>query len=216
MSQPSTQWIDISMTIHSGMAYWPDNPPVEITSSQCIAHGDVCNVSQLSLGSHTGTHVDALRHFIKDDLGIDAMPLETTIGPARVIAIEDPESIKAAELKRHNIKSGERLLFKTRNSEQPQRTEEFMPDFVYIATDGAKYLAEQQVRLVGVDYLSVGQYQGNVVEVHKALLGSGVWAIEGLMLKDVAPGDYELICLPVKIANGDAGLARAVLRPLIG
>ncbi|NJL85081.1 MAG: cyclase family protein [Leptolyngbyaceae cyanobacterium SM1_1_3] len=216
MTQLATEWIDISMTIRTGMAHWPDNPPVEITSSQCMAHGDICNVSKLSLGSHTGTHVDALRHFIKDDLGIDAMPLETTVGPARVIAIEDPESIKAVELERHNIKSGERLLFKTCNSKQPQQTEEFKEDFVYIATDGAEYLAQKQVRLVGVDYLSVGQYQGNVVEVHRALLGSGIWAIEGLMLGKVAPGDYELICLPIKIANGDAGLARAIIRPLIG
>ena len=196
------------------MAHWPDNPGITIEPSLCLAHGDVCNVSKLTLGSHTGTHVDGLRHFIKDGLGIDAMPLEATIGRARVIAIQDSESIKVEEIEPHNLQAGDRILFKTLNSQRCYATDEFVEDFVYISTAAAQYLAQRKVRTVGVDYLSVGGYQGNVVEVHQALLGAGIWVIEGLNLAAVEPGEYELICLPIKLENGDAGLARAILRPL--
>ncbi|WP_036487974.1 cyclase family protein [Myxosarcina sp. GI1] len=210
----SSDWIDVSLTIHTGMAHWPDNPGIKIEPSLCLAHGDVCNVSKLTLGSHTGTHVDGLNHFIKGGLGIDKMPLDATIGKARVIGIEDTESIKVAEIAPHNLQAGDRVLFKTVNSERCYQQDDFVEDFVYISTEAAEYLAERQVRTVGVDYLSVGGYQGNVVEVHHALLGSGIWVIEGLNLSAIAPGEYELICLPIKIQDGDAGLARAILKPL--
>lgn len=210
----SNNWIDISLTIYSGMPHWPDNPPVSIEPSQCLTHGDVCNVSKITLGSHTGTHVDGINHFIKGGMGIDQMPLDATIGRARVIEIKDPEFINVAEIEPHNIQAGERILFKTQNSSRALKSETFVENFVHISTEAANYLAKKQVRTVGVDYLSVGGYQGNVVEVHRALLGSGIWAIEGLNLSQVKPGEYELICLPIKAKNGDAGLARAILRPL--
>ncbi|HHP7231227.1 MAG TPA: cyclase family protein [Xenococcaceae cyanobacterium] len=210
----SNNWLDISLTIYSGMPYWPDNPSVNIEPSKCLAHGDVCNISKLTLGSHTGTHVDGINHFIKGGLGIDQMPLDATIGKARVIEIKDPESIKVAEIEPYNIQAGERILFKTQNSDRCYQSEQFVTDFVHISTAAAQYLAAKQVRTVGVDYLSVGGYQGNVVEVHQALLGAGIWAIEGLNLAQVTPGEYELICLPIKLKDGDAGLARAILRPL--
>ena len=210
----SNDWIDISLTIHPGMPYWPDNPAVSIEPSQCLAHGDVCNVSKLTIGTHTGTHVDGINHFIKDGMGVDQMPLDAAIGKARVIEIKDPEQIKVAEIEPHNIQAGERILFKTKNSNHALRSPSFVEDFVHISTAAAQYLADKQVRTVGVDYLSVGGYQGNVVDVHHALLGSGIWAIEGLDLSQVEPGYYELICLPIKLKNGDGGLARAILRPL--
>ena len=209
----SDNWIDISLTIHPGMPYWPDNPAVEIEPSQCLAHGDVCNVSKLTIGTHTGTHVDGINHFIKGGMGIDKMPLDATIGKARVIEIKDPKQITVAEIEPHDIQEGERILFKTRNSDRALTTDKFLEDFVHISTDAANYLAEKKVRTVGVDYLSVGGYQGNVVEVHHALLGSGIWAIEGLNFARVEPGEYELICLPIKLKDGDGGLARAILKP---
>ncbi len=209
----SNSWIDISLTIHPGMPYWPNNPPINIEPSQCLAHGDVCNVSKLTIGTHTGTHVDGINHFIKGGMGIDQMPLEATIGKARVIEIKDPQQIKVAEIEPHNIQAGERILFKTINSDRALKSDQFVEDFVHISTGAAQYLAEKKVRTVGVDYLSVGGYQGNVVEVHHALLGSGIWAIEGLDLSQVEPGEYELICLPIKLKDGDGGLARAILRP---
>lgn len=210
----SDNWIDISLTIRPGMPYWPDNPAVTIEPSQCLAHGDVCNVSKMTIGTHTGTHVDGLNHFIKGAVGIDQMPLDATIGKARVIEIKNPKQITVEEIAPHNIQVGERILFKTRNSNNALKSETFVEDFVHISTEAAKYLAEKKVRTVGVDYLSVGGYQGNVVEVHHALLGSGIWAIEGLNLSEVEPGEYELICLPIKLQDGDGGLARAILRPI--
>ena len=210
----SHNWIDISLTIHPGMPYWPDNPAVEIEPSQCLAHGDVCNVSKLTIGTHTGTHVDGINHFIKGGMGIDKMPLDATIGRARVIEIKNSKQITVAEIEPHDIREGERILFKTQNSDRALTTDKFLEDFVHISTDAANYLAEKRVRTVGVDYLSVGGYQGNVVEVHHALLGSGIWAIEGLNFAGVEPGEYELICLPIKLKDGDGGLARAILKPL--
>lgn len=208
----SDRWIDISLTIHPGMPYWPDNPAVTIEPSQCLAHGDVCNVSKLTIGTHTGTHVDGINHFIKGGMGVDKMPLDATIGRARVIEIKDPKQITVAEIEPHNIQEGERILFKTQNSTNALKSDNFIEDFVHISTEAAKYLAEKKVRTVGVDYLSVGGYAGNVVEVHHALLGSGIWAIEGLNLSSVEPGEYELICLPIKLKDGDGGLARAILK----
>jgi arylformamidase len=210
----ANNWIDISLTIYPGMPYWPDNPAVSVEPSQCLAHGDVCNVSKLTIGTHTGTHVDGINHFIKGGMGIDQMPLDATIGKARVLEIKDSESIKVAELEPYNIQAGERILFKTQNSTLALKTNQFIEDFVYISTEAASYLATKKVRTVGVDYLSVGGYEGNVVEVHHALLGSGIWAIEGLNLAEVEPGEYELICLPIKLKDGDGGLARAILRSL--
>ena len=209
----SNNWIDISLTIHPEMPYWPDNPAVSIEPSQCLAHGDVCNVSKMTLGTHTGTHVDGINHFIKGGVGVDKMPLDAGIGKARVIEIKDPKQITVAEIEPHNIQEGERILFKTRNSDRALKSDSFAEDFVHISTEAANYLAEKKVRTVGVDYLSVGGYQGNVVEVHHALLGSGIWAVEGLDLSQVEPGEYELICLPIKLKDGDGGLARAILRP---
>ncbi|MGD1919659.1 MAG: cyclase family protein [Pleurocapsa sp.] len=209
-----SNWIDISLTIHPGMPYWPDNPAVNVEPSQCLAHGDVCNVSKMTIGTHTGTHVDGINHFIKGGIGIDRMPLDATSGKARVIAIKDAKQIKVAEIEPHNIQPGERILFKTRNSDLALKSERFVEDFVHISTDAAKYLAEKKVRTVGVDYLSVGGYEGNVIDVHHALLGSGIWAIEGLDLSQVEPGEYELICLPIKLKDGDGGLARAILKKI--
>ena len=210
----SNNWIDISLTIHPGMPYWPDNPAVSVEPSQCLAHGDVCNVSKMTIGTHTGTHVDGINHFIKGGIGVDKMPLDAGIGRARVIQIKDPKQIKVEEIEPHNIQEGERILFKTQNSDRALKSDRFVEDFVHISTEAAHYLAEKKVRTVGVDYLSVGGYEGNVVEVHHALLGSGIWAIEGLDLSKVEPGEYELICLPIKLKDGDGGLARAILRSI--
>ncbi|NJR44715.1 MAG: cyclase family protein [Hyellaceae cyanobacterium CSU_1_1] len=212
----SNDWIDISLTIHPEMPYWPDNPAITIEPSQCLAHGDVCNVSKMTIGTHTGTHIDGINHFIKGGIGIDQMPLDATIGRARVIEIKDPHQVKVEELEPHNIKPGERILFKTRNSDFALKSDTFVEDFVHISTEAARYLAEKKVRTVGVDYLSIGGYKGNAIEVHYVLLGSGIWAIEGLNLNlaEVEPGEYELICLPIKLKDGNGGLARAILHPI--
>jgi arylformamidase len=205
-------WIDISVPLHTGMVHWPDNPPVSIERVQDIGRGDTANVSKLSLGAHTGTHMDAPVHFLPGGKSIDAMPLAATIGLARVIEIQDSESIKPAELHMHQIQSGERILFKTRNSARCWQSNDFVEDFVYISREAAQYLAAQRIQTVGVDYLSVGGFFKDAVETHRALLSAGIWIIEGLNLSSVQPGTYELICLPLKIAGSDGAPARAILR----
>jgi len=205
-------WIDISVPVHSGMVHWPKDPEIKVERVMEMARGDVCNVSHLSLGAHTGTHMDAPLHFIAKGKSIDQLPFEATIGLTRVIEIADEESIKPEELRPHRIKAGERILFKTRNSEESWRTNEFDEDFVYISREGAQFLAERKVRTVGVDYLSVGGYKRDGVETHHALLGAGIWVIEGLNLARVKPGQYELVCLPIKLEGAEGAPARALLR----
>lgn len=196
------------------MVAWPGDPPVRIERAQSIERGDEVNVTHLDLGAHTGTHMDAPFHFFDDAAGIDTMPLEATIGPARVIAAEATGAISAEELRRHAPAAGERLLIKTRNSDRPWDGERFNEDFVHLGPDAAAYLAECGIRAVGVDYLSVGGYRDGSAETHRALLGAGIWIIEGLYLGGVAAGSYELVCLPIRLAGADGAPARALLRPL--
>jgi len=215
-SSPETTaaWIDISVPLYTGMVHWPDNPTVRIERMQDLARGDAANVSKLELGAHTGTHMDAPRHFFADGAGLDEMPLDAALGPARVIRIEHPQAILPAELEAHNLQAGERVLFRTQNSERCWNTDQFVEDFVYISAAAAQVLVDRQVRTVGVDYLSVGGYAHDGVETHQVLLGAGLWLIEGLNLAAVAPGAYELVCLPLRVAGADGAPARAILRPL--
>ncbi len=208
------RWIDVSVPLRSGMVHWPDDPAVRIERTRRLECGDVCNFSALSMGAHTGTHMDAPLHFLPRGAAMDRMPFSATIGPARVIAIRDPESIKPEELRRHRIRRGERILFKTRNSARCWDQDKFVEDFVFISKEAAQYLAERRIRTVGVDYLSVGGFRPDGRETHLALLGAGIWIIEGLDLSRVRPGRYELLCLPLRIQGGEGGPARALLRPV--
>ncbi len=203
--------IDISVPIYSGMVHWPDNPPVLIKRMQDIGRGDAANVSKLEMGAHTGTHMDAPRHFLADGNGMDTMPLDATIGPARVIRIDHPQAILPEELAQHNLQPGERVLFRTRNSERCWDTDDFVEDFVYVSAAAAQFLADRQVRTIGVDYLSVGGYVYDGVETHQIVLSAGIWVIEGLNMSAVEPGTYQLICLPLRIVGADGAPARAVL-----
>jgi arylformamidase len=211
--ESSGAWIDISVPIYSGMVHWPDNPPVKIERIQDLAHGDAANVSKIELGAHTGTHMDAPRHFLKEGIGLDEMPLDATIGQVRVISIKHPQAILRAELELHNLQAGERVLFRTLNSERCWKTDQFVEDFVYISAAAAQYLVERQIRTIGIDYLSVGGYVYDGVETHQILLSAGIWLIEGLNLSTVKPGIYEFICLPLRILGADGAPARAILRP---
>jgi arylformamidase len=210
----SETWIDISVPLYTGMVHWPDNPPVQIERVLNMDAGDAANVSALSLGAHTGTHIDAPVHFLPQGAGVDTLPLSATLGPARVIEITDGESIKRQELERHAIQRGERILFKTRNSARCWQSDAFVEDFVYLAAEAARYLADVGVRTVGVDYLSVGGFVRDGEATHRALLSAEVCIIEGLNLSQVKPGTYELVCLPLKIRGADGAPARAVLRVL--
>jgi arylformamidase len=206
------EWIDVSVPLRTGMVHWPDNPPVLIERTLDIGLGDVANVSKLSVGAHTETHMDAPLNFFHKGKGIHTMPLSVGMGQARVIEIHDAESIKPEELYPHQIQRGERVLFKTRNSPRVWQTNDFVEDFVYISQEAARYLAAQRVQIVGIDYLSVGGFTKDGVETHHALLEAGIWLIEGLNLTNITPGIYELICLPLKIEDADGAPARAILR----
>jgi arylformamidase len=205
-------WRDVSVPVRDGMVHWPSDPPVEIGRRESIDAGDVANLTALSMSAHTGTHMDAPLHFIADGPAIDELPPEVAIGPARVIRIEDPRAVTAEELRRHDPHAGERLLLRTRNSDRAWWEEGFDDSFVHIEPEAARLLAEAGVAMVGVDYLSVGGMQSGA-ETHRHLLGAGIWIIEGLSLGEVEDGEYELICLPLRLVGSDGAPARALLRP---
>lgn len=207
-SVAATEWIDVSVSIYGGMVHWPNNPPITLNAVMDVARGDICTVSALEMGTHTGTHIDGPVHFIPGGAGVDAVPLQNLVGTARVIEIEDPNAVTRAELLKHNLGHSKRLLFKTRNSQRCWTGPEFVSNCVSLAEDAATYLAELNTLAIGIDYLSVGS-----PEVHRTLFGAGVAIIEGLNLFDVNPGEYEFICLPIRIAGGDGAPARALLRP---
>ena len=192
--------------------HWPGDPPVTIELVNDMEHGDTANLSKISMGAHSGTHVDAPIHFIQHGPGVDTAPLGTMVGRARVIEINDTESIKPEELLPHRIRRGERILFKTRNSSYVWQTDEFVEDFIYISDEAARFLVDRGVILVGIDYLSVGSFRHGGSNVHRVLLSGGVWIIEGLDLSGVTSGKYELICLPLRLAQRDGAPARAILR----
>jgi arylformamidase len=210
----ASQWIDISTPLENGVVTWPGDPLFSSTRIADMSRGDSCNVTAVAMPAHTGTHVDAPLHFLAAGGGVETIPLDAFLGPARVIVISDPVAVRAAELARHDIPLGGRVLFKTRNSAQSWHRAAFIEDFVYIARDAAELLVEQQVRLVGVDYLSVGKPGDEGAEVHRILLTARMCLLEGLQLAAVQPGDYELACLPLKLMGADGAPARAVLRPL--
>ena len=205
-------WIDISVPIYTGMVRWPGDPGIVVSRAKSIDKGDVCNVSQLALGAHTGTHMDAPLHFIANGRSMEKLPIDATVGPCRVVEIKDRESIKPAELRPFKFKPGERILFKTPNSRRSWKTADFDEDFVYISKEAAQFLVDRGVMTVGVDYLSIGGFKKDGVETHRIMLGAGIWVIEGLNLSKVKPGKYELACLPLKIVGADGAPARAVLR----
>jgi arylformamidase len=192
-------WIDISLPLRNRMQHWPGDISPEFS------------LSEMRLHPHTGTHIDAPLHFIPGALTIDAMPPEATIGPARVLQMEAAD-ITAAVLAPLELQRGERVLFRTANSKRHWRGSCFRKQFAAVTPDGARHLAERGVRTVGIDYLSIGPYGGEGCETHTILLGAGIWVIEGLNLQSVAPGEYELICLPLRIEGGDGAPARAFLR----
>ncbi|KPL74934.1 cyclase family protein [Bellilinea caldifistulae] len=204
---------DISVTISPTLPTWPGDPKAIVERVSAIAKGANANVSRMDMGVHTGTHVDAPLHFIDGTSAVEAMNLEVLIGPARVVQVGDEVNVITREvLEGLDIPSStSRLLFKTRNSYYwANQVQEFQTDFVGIDESGSKYLVEKGVRLVGVDYLSVAPYKQSR-PTHQILLGANIVIIEGLDLSAIQPGEYQLICLPLKIEGSDGAPARAVL-----
>lgn len=207
----ATEWIDISVPIYAGMVRWPGDPPVEISQPMHLDRGDICTVSRLALGVHTGTHVDAPNHFLKGAKSVDSLSPEAMVGPARVIEIFQTAAIGEAELSGRGIERGDRILLKTSNSTRCWSTDEFVPDYAHLTLGGAAYLAGLGVHTIGIDYLSIG-HGDEVPAVHRTLLAAEVLIIEGLNFSGVEPGAYDLVCLPLKIRGGDGAPARALLK----
>jgi arylformamidase len=202
---------DISVPIRSGGLVYPGNPEIDISLQQAVAKGASANVSNIRFGSHTGTHADAARHFFDDGQPVDKIPLERLIGPAMLVSFGDKVlSVGAAELREHDVKGHKRILIRTRNSALLSQ-EEFVKDYTYLAPDGAQYLVDLGVELVGVDYLSIEQFHSGHHRTHRTLLGHSVVIVEGLDLSAPPPGEYQLICLPLRIEGCDGAPARAVL-----
>ena len=210
-----SNWIDISTPVHPGMPLWPGDPGLNFTRVMDQESGDICTLTQASLSAHTGTHMDAPLHFVRKSATMESWPIEATVGPARVIRIANPTAIHRDELLQHSIQPGERILFRTANSDRDWGKLPFDENFVFIAKDAAEYLAECGIRSVGVDYLSVGGFHQDIVETPVALLGTGIWIMEGLVLNAIEPGDYELVCLPLKWVNAEGAPSRAILRRVV-
>ena len=139
------RWIDLTVTLHNDLVHWPGNPPIQIQTLQDMKQGDPKNLSAFSMGAHSGTHMDAPKHFMKDGISLDRLLLEVVVGAARVIEIQDPECIKSEELRRHHIPPRERILFKTKNSSRMWHKRKFLKDFVYLSKEAASELARIKV-----------------------------------------------------------------------
>jgi arylformamidase len=210
-------WYDISVPLKQGMNYLPLDPVApKIYRFSDVELGAKVTMSMLEIISHTGTHIDAPRHFIPGGSTVSDMPLNATIGPARVIEIKDPKTIKVQELERHHIKKGERILCKTRNSPVVYESSKFVEDYVYLDSDAAAYLAEKGIILFGLDCITIGNIKDeeSVIKTHQSLLSAGIYILEDCALANVPAGEYELLCLPLLMYKGDAGPCRAILRPL--
>ena len=206
---------DISAKVTASMPIYPNDLSIKITSWASIAKNDPANVTTLNFSAHTGTHVDAPAHFIEGAMKVDELPLDILIGRALVIEIpDDVRAVDAELLSSQNLYGATRVLFKTRNSSFWDEAEDFREDYTYLTTAAARLLVELGVRLVGIDYLSIEEFASTTYATHKMLLSREVIIIEGLNLREVPAGEYELICLPLKIAEGlgDGAPARAILR----
>jgi arylformamidase len=204
--------LDVSVLLAAGIPSYPGNIPFEMTPVKRVANGDSSNSSRLVMGTHTGTHVDAPRHFFDDKPGVDGLALELLVGRARVIDLPHRGGITEAHLAAAGLREDLRVLLKTPNSALWNLSDGFHQDYTYLTEGGAKFLVDQGVKVIGVDYLSVEQFKKAGAPAHRMLLGNGVIIIEGLNLSDADPGQYEMYCLPLRIAGADGAPARVVLK----
>lgn len=207
------RYYDITMEISSNMAVWPGDPPVQVERIQKLEQGAPANVSKICMGVHSGTHVDAPFHFLKEGKTLSEIPLDRYIGPVNVIEIpEKVDRISASTLEGVDPSLiVERVLFKTRNSKRTQDSSfRFNPDYVGIDESGAAFLVRMGVQLIGIDAFSVAPFREGK-EVHEVLLEHEIILLEGLTLAAIEPGTYQLCCLPLRLGEAEGAPARAVL-----
>ncbi|MCB1106589.1 MAG: cyclase family protein [Chlamydiia bacterium] len=203
---------DISLTLSESIPTWRADPKPQFRKTLSLEKGEVANVSHMSLCVHAGTHVDAPCHFLKGGSTVETLPLEILVGKAVVIEAMEADRLTQEVFEKASIPPDtERLLVKTGNSKEWEKgATEFIEDYVGVSADGAKYLVEKGIKLIGVDYLSVAPLD-EIVPTHETLLKGEVVIIEGLNLSKIEPGTYTLYCLPLKIAGSDGAPARVIL-----
>lgn len=207
-------WTDLTRSIHPALVTWPGDPPPTITPCARIEAGDSCNTSLLRFPSHLGTHLDAPYHFINHGKRLHEVDLDALIGPARLVDCSQAEGcITRAGLEQIDLDGARRVLFRTACRDWLDDPA-FHPDYVALDPEAAEYLVEREVRLVGIDYLSIEPFGCEGNRVHQVLLGNEIVVVEGLDLSGLPEGDVEFICLPLKIRDGDGSPCRAVARPL--
>jgi arylformamidase len=203
--------IDVSVPLDSSLPTYPGNTPFSLEPIKRIQQGGSSNVSSLHMSAHGGTHVDAPRHFFDDQPGTEALPLDLLLGRARVIEVRSPDGITADDLRTIDFSQDVRLLIKTRNS-QYWGSPEFQTGYAGVTESAARLIVDRGIKVLGVDYLSVEEFKKPGAPAHHILLGGGTIVIEGLNLRDVDPGIYDLLCLPLPIVGSDGAPARVILR----
>ncbi|MEQ1731284.1 MAG: cyclase family protein [Vicinamibacterales bacterium] len=203
--------IDVTVPIDSNLATYPGNTPFSLEAIKRLANGDSSNVSTLHLSAHAGTHVDAPRHFFDEGGGVESLALEMLCGRTRVVELTTRKGITAEDLAGFDLREDVRLLLKTANS-RLWGTPDFQEDFIGVTEGAARFLVDRGVKVLGVDYLSVEPYKTPGAPAHHVLLGAGTIIVEGLNLRDVEPGTYEMFCLPLAVVGADGAPARVILR----
>jgi arylformamidase len=207
--------VDITVPLQSDMPVWPGCTGVRVTPIMRLEKGDSANISQLECNLHTGTHVDAPKHFLQSGTSVEQLPLDVLVGPSFVAHLPEALDITPGDLADLNLPPGiRRLLLRTRNSELwAAETAEFREDYAALTPEAAQWIVDQKIRLIGMDYLSVQRFADSSI-THEILLGAGTVVLEGLNLSNVQPGFYELVCLPLKLLDAEAAPARAILRSI--
>jgi arylformamidase len=202
---------DISVDIQIGMPTYPGDAKFKSRKLKSVEE-DGYEIHRLSLGNHTGTHIDAPAHFIQNGVTITELPLDILNGRARVVEIQNKKEVDLTEVQNLKLDNDFRILLKTRNSSLWKNRKRFQKNYVYLTLDAAKYLSQNDIKLVGFDYLSLEKFGDSEHPVHRYLLGNQVIILEGLNLSDVDEGEYEMCCLPMKLTGLDAAPTRVILR----
>ena len=204
---------DISLPISSELVSWPGDPSPKLIKVLSINEGDACNVTKLEMGVHTGTHIDSPNHFIEGGITTDSMQLEVLMGKCLVIEITSKSNVQVSDLCDFAIGKYERLLLKTKNSVHWENdSKKFDKNFIALSLEAAEYLVKSGIKLIGIDYLSIEAYGVSEHKVHHHLLNNQIAILEGLNLSKVDSGEYELICLPLKLVDCDGAPVRAILK----
>lgn len=206
------EFYDLTLEIHNDSTIFPGDPKVNLTAFQSIKHGDVCNITNLNLGSHTGTHIDAPKHFYDEGKTIDLIPFTSLIGKVKLFDLSyvNNNKICREDLDKLDIEENDIVFIKTTNS-QLYNELKFSKEYVYLDSSAAKYLAKKKIATLGFDYFSVEKYDADISEVHYILLKENVVIIEGLDLRAVTEGYYDVYALPLRLKNIDGSPVRVII-----